>query len=78
MRRTKVTDLTERELLLLLNEKVDRLENEVVAHRANAEKIQQLEMRILKQEVQLRTWGAIIGFIAGIGGSFITKLLNLQ
>lgn len=78
MARGKLSDLTERELLLLLNEKVDRLEQEVALNRANAEKINQLEMRLLEQEVKMRTWGAVIGFLAGIGGSFITKLLHLQ
>lgn len=77
MARPKLNELSERELLLLLNEKVDRLEQEVAMGRANAEKISQLEMRILTQEVKMRFWGAIIGFLAGIGGSFIVKILNI-
>lgn len=72
-----MSDLTERELLLLLNEKVDRLEQEVATNRANAEKINQLELRIVKGEVQLRIWGTVIAFLAGIAGSFISKIVNL-
>ncbi len=77
MARPKLSDLSERELLLLLNEKVDRLEQEVAMGRANADKINQLEMRILKGEVQIRIWGTVLGFVAGIAGSLIAKLVNL-
>lgn len=77
MARPKLSDLSERELLLLLNEKVDRLEQEVAMGRANADKINQLEMRILKGEVQIRIWGTVIGFVAGVAGSLIAKLVNL-
>lgn len=72
-----MSDLSERELLLLLNEKVDRLEQEVAQSRVNAEKITQLEMRILKGEVQFKIWGVVIGFLAGIAGSIIVKLVNI-
>lgn len=64
-------ELSDRELLLLLNEKVDRLEQEVALNRANAEKINQLEMRLLKQEIQSKIWGSVIGFVAGIAGSLL-------
>lgn len=77
MARPKFSDLSERELLLLLNEKVDRLELEVALGHANADKINQLEMRILKGEIQIRIWGTVLGFIAGIAGSLIAKLVNL-
>lgn len=76
MAKAKLSDFTERELLLLLNEKVDRLEQEVAQGRANAEKINQLEMRILKGEVQMRIWGLVLGFFAGIAGSIISKIAN--
>lgn len=76
MAKLKMSDLNERELLLLLNEKVDRLEQEMALGRANAEKINQLEMRLLKQEVQFRIWGAVVGFLAGLAGSFLLKLAN--
>lgn len=72
-----MSDLSERELLLLLNEKVDRLEQEVAQSRVNADKITQLEMRVLKSEVQFKVWGIVIGFLAGIAGSFIVKIINI-
>lgn len=77
MAKAKLSDLTERELLLLLNEKVDRLEQEVAQGRVNAEKISQLEMRIIKGEVQMRIWGIVLGFVAGLAGSVISKIVNL-
>lgn len=77
MAKAKLSDLTERELLLLLNEKVDRLEQEVAQGRVNAEKISQLEMRIVKGEVQMRIWGIVLGFVAGLAGSVISKIVNL-
>lgn len=72
-----MSDLSERELLLLLNEKVDRLEQEVAQSRVNADKITQLEMRILKGEIQFKIWGMVIGFLAGIAGSVIVKFIKL-
>ena len=77
MSRQKMSDLTEREMLLLLIEKVDRLETEVAQSRVNAEKITQLEMRILKGEIQFKIWGLVIGFLAGIAGSILSKTINL-
>lgn len=73
----KLSNLTERELLLLINEKVERLEAEMSAQQNIAAKIQSLELRVLEQEVKIRTWGTIIGFLGGIGGGLLTKLFNL-
>jgi len=77
MTRQKMSDLTEREMLLLLIEKVDRLETEVAQGRVNADAINKLEMRILRGEVQFKIWGMVIGFLAGIAGSIIVKVINL-
>lgn len=77
MATNKLSNLTERELLLLLNEKVDRLEQEVSLQKALAEKVSQLEMDLLEQKIKIRIWGAIIGFIAGIVGSMLPKLFKL-
>lgn len=77
MSRQKMSDLTEREMLLLLIEKVDRLETEVAQGRVNADAINKLEMRILRGEVQFKIWGMVIGFLAGIAGSIIIKIVNL-
>jgi hypothetical protein len=73
----QLSNLTERELLLLLNEKVDRLESEVSIQKANADKINQLEMRILSQEIKTRIWMAVIGTAAGLLGSILPKLITL-
>lgn len=77
MSRQKMSELSEREMLLILIEKVDRLETEVAQGRVNAEAITKLEMRLIKQEVQFKIWGAVLGFIAGLAGSVILKLLKL-
>ncbi|MBL7779936.1 MAG: hypothetical protein JNM22_01880 [Saprospiraceae bacterium] len=77
MAANKLNNLTERELLLLLNEKVDRLEQEVSSQKALADKVAQLEMKLLEQQIKIRVWGAVIGFVAGIVGSILPKLLHL-
>lgn len=77
MANNKLSNLTERELLLLINEKVERLEAEMNAQRNVAAKLNALELRLLEQEVKMRTWGTVIGFLAGFGGSMITKIFNL-
>ena len=73
----KLSNLTERELLILLNEKVERLEKEVSAQQATAAELKALEMRVLEQEVKWRTWSIIFGAGAGIISSLITKFLHL-
>lgn len=65
-------------MLLLLIEKVDRLETEVAQGRANAEAITKLEMRLLKQEVESRIWVTVIGFLAGIASSLILKFVQID
>ena len=77
MAQATVSNLTERELLILLNDKVDRLEMEVQANRATADKINQLEIRLMKQEVTFKIWGTVIGFVAGLGGSVISQIIKL-
>lgn len=77
MAQATVSNLSERELLILLNDKVDRLEMEVQANRATADKINQLEIRLMKQEVTFKIWGTAIGFVAGLGGSVISQLIKL-
>ncbi len=77
MAQATVSNLTERELLILLNDKVDRLEMEVQANRATADKINQLEIRLMKQEVTFKIWGTVIGFVAGVGGSVISQIIKL-
>lgn len=72
----KLSNLTERELLILLNEKVERLEQEMSAQQLNADKLKQLEMRVLEQEVKWRTWSIVFGALAGIAGSIISKLFH--
>jgi hypothetical protein len=73
----KLSNLSERELLILLNEKVERLESEMSGQRSIAAEIKALEMRVLTQEVKWRTWSIIFGAGAGIISSLITKFLHL-
>ena len=72
----RLKDLTERELLVLLNEKVDRLEQEVTLHRATTDKIAELEKQVIELRVKYQIWICIIGFLAGIGGNLFQKLIN--
>lgn len=72
----KLNDLSERELLILINEKVTRLEQEIAESRVMSEKISQLELRLARQEMQFKIWGTVLGFVAGIGGNLITQLFK--
>lgn len=76
--KVKMGDLSEREMLLLLIDKVDRLEAEVALGRSNQEAISKLEIRLVRQEVQAKIWGTVIGFLAGGLSSIILKFIHLQ
>lgn len=64
-------------MLILLNERMDVLETKVDGFNAVVAKMNQLELRLLELEVKTRTWATVIGFLAGLGGSAMLKLLNL-
>ncbi|MBV6442750.1 MAG: hypothetical protein EPGJADBJ_04474 [Saprospiraceae bacterium] len=69
-------ELSEREMLLILIEKVDRLEHEVAANKASAERIAELEKQVIELRVKYQTWAAAIGFFASVSGGLISKLIN--
>ena len=73
----QLNNLTEREMLVLLIERMDNLDAKVEGFNATALKVNQLELRLLELEVKTRTWATVIGFLAGLGGSALLKLLNL-
>lgn len=72
----KLANLSERELLILLNEKVERLENEMSGQQAIAAELRALELRVLETEVKWRTWSIVFGFGAGTISSLITKFFH--
>jgi hypothetical protein len=72
----QLSDLSERELLILLNEKVGRLEHDMSAHQATSNKLEHLEHLVIELKVKYQVWVAIIGFLASLGGGIIQKLIN--
>lgn len=74
----KLKDLTERELLILLNEKVERLENEMALQQSMSEKLSFLENQVIELRVKYQIWIAAVGFIASIAGAFVQKLVILK
>jgi hypothetical protein len=71
----QLTDMTERELLILLNEKVQRLEQDINLQTTLAEKVHTLEKRILEQEVKWRVWATVIGIGSSAVATIISKYL---
>jgi hypothetical protein len=68
----QLQNLTDREILILLFEKVERLEVQSVK---DSEKFVALELRIAEIEIRYKMWAGVIGFVAGISASIITALL---
>ncbi len=73
---TKLSNLTERELLVLLLEKVDRLEKDVATGPVVTERVFKLEMQLAELKVRFNIYVALIGSAAGAAGSLIAKIIH--
>ena len=60
----------------MLNEKVERLEIEMTAHRATSDKLAELEKQVIELRVKYQIWIAVVGFAATFCGGLIQKLIN--
>lgn len=72
----RLKELSEREMLVILIEKVDRLEQEVATNKASADRIAELEKQVIELRVKYQMWAAAIGFLASVSGGLISKLIN--
>lgn len=68
-----INGLTERELLILVNERLTRLEKEITEFTVMSTKLQELELKLAQIDTKVKVWATIIGFIAGFAASiFLT------
>lgn len=68
--RIQLSNLTDRELLILLAQRVND-QSEIL------EKVGELEIRLTEMETKFKVWAGVIGFIGSLAGSALMKILNL-
>jgi outer membrane murein-binding lipoprotein Lpp len=73
MAKVKINELTERELLVLLNEKVEQLHREVAALQTERAKVQALEMKLAEIETKIKVWMGVASAISGVLATLISK-----
>jgi hypothetical protein len=69
----KIGGYSERELLILLNQSVERLETQ-----SNEQSIKMLEIQLIIRELdtRMKIWATVIGFTSGLAASIIIKIMN--
>lgn len=71
--RKSIGEMTDRELLILLNERMNTLEKEVTTITSMQDKFNILNIRLVQLETKVKIWASVIGFGSGILSSIISK-----
>lgn len=71
--RKPIGEMTERELLVMLNERMNTLETEVGHINSMQDKMRVLDIRLIQLETKIKTWATVVGFLAGVTSSLIIK-----
>lgn len=72
----QLSNLTEREMLILLCERMELIETRMAAQQSLINKVQELELRLLELNTKIRVWATVVGFLSGLGGGALLKLIH--
>ena len=71
--------LTNRDMLLLLNERYGNLQKEIGSYNNRIDtlthKFNDLQLEMVKQKTKMQVWGTVIAFIAATAASVVTALI---
>lgn len=72
--RVDLQNLTYKELLILMNERVLRIDTKITEYERE---ISVLKIQLAQLQTKLAVWASLIGFIAGIAAAALSNIIKL-